>query len=172
LARLCLWLLVSSLHFRLITGINLLKLDRNLDLDSISKLTVKDDPFFSLLAYQSNLIHNNPDAYDVLSNNKLKSKLREYQAKYNYVAESIESNNRISEEYGVPLEIKYYNELKDLPGKITYNELLFALDDEETVAKFYLFKQTATNSLVQVKSFLEINKELTQILETYISRND
>jgi hypothetical protein len=151
---------------------NLLKLDRKLDVDSISKLTIKDDPFFSILAYQSNLIHNNPNAYDFLSNNRLKSKLREYQAKYNYVAESIESSNRISEEYGVPLEIKYYNEIKDLPEKITYNNLLFALEDKETVAKFNLFKQTAANSQTQVESFLKINKELTQILETYLSEND
>ena len=74
--------------------------------DSISKLKVNHKyPFDYRLAYQSNLINNNPNAYDLISNDPLKYKLRQYLKAHDYVANSIELSNRINEQYGVPLQI-------------------------------------------------------------------
>jgi hypothetical protein len=123
------------------------------------------------LAYQSNLINNNPDAYDLISDHKLKSKLRDYQAKYDYVVHSIELSNRISEEHNVPLQIKYYSKISEMPEIIKYNDLLFAVEDEETIAKFAVFKSYGINYLIQVEKFLKTNNELMQLLTTYIEKN-
>ena len=91
---------------------NLINLSKQIAVDSISKIEVNADPFFFRLAYQSNLINNNPDAYDLIRHDSIKNKLREYKAKYDYVVHSIELSNRISEEYGLPLQIKYYKQLQ------------------------------------------------------------
>ena len=138
---------------------NLINLHKQVSVDSILKLRVKENPFFFRLAYQSNLINNNPEAYDLISDNSLKSKLRDYQAKYDYVVHSIELNNRISEELGVPLQIKYYGKLPAIPETVTYNEYLFTIEDEETVAKYALFKFYGINYLTQVEKFLITNCE-------------
>ncbi len=151
---------------------NLLNLHKQITVDSISKLTVNDDPFFSRLAYQSNLINNNPDAYDLINDNGIKSKLRDYQAKYDYVVHSIELNNRICEENGIPLQIKYYEQLEILPETPIFSDLYFVLEDIETIAKFELFKNFGNNYFIQTEKFLKTNNELILLLETYIEDND
>ena len=151
---------------------NLLSLYKQIDVDSLLKLKVSDDPFFFRLAYQSNLINNNPDAYKNISDEPIKSKLRDYSAKYEYVAISIELNNRICEEYGVPLEIKYYTERAALPEKPTYNDFLFAVKSKETVAAFDIFKKYGINYLIQVQNLLKVNQDLKILLETYIDNNE
>ena len=83
----------------------------------------------------------------------------------------IELNNRICEEYGVPLEIKYYTQRERLPEIPTYKDFLFAIEDEETVASFQLFKKYGINYLIQVQNFLIVNQELKLLLKTYIKEN-
>lgn len=150
---------------------NLLNLHKQLAVDSILELKANANPFFFRLAYQSNLINNNPDAYKNMSDESIKSKLRDYAAKYDYVANSIELNNRICEEYGVPLEIKYYTQREKLPETPTYKDFLFAIEDDETVASLQLFKKYGINYLIQVQNFLKANHELKMLLETYIKEN-
>jgi hypothetical protein len=150
---------------------NLINLSKQIAVDSISKIEVNADPFFFRLAYQSNLINNNPDAYDLISHDSVKSKLREYKAKYDYVVHSIELNNRISEEFGLPLQIKYYKQLQMISNQPVIGELKFSIEDEETVAKFDLLKNYGDNYLVQTESFLKVNLELINLLETYLEEN-
>jgi hypothetical protein len=150
---------------------NLLSAYKGISDDSISKLNVNDDPFFFRLAYQSNLINNNPEAYDLINEELVKNKLRAYKAKYDYVVHSIELNNRICEEYGVPLQIKYYSKLKALSNYPTINDFFFALQDQETVAKFELFKFYGINYLIQCQEFLKVNHELIQLLESFLKEN-
>jgi hypothetical protein len=150
---------------------NLINLSKQIAVDSISKIEVNADPFFFRLAYQSNLINNNPDAYDLISHDSVKSKLREYKAKYDYVVHSIELNNRISEEFGLPLQIKYYKQLQMISNQPVIGELKFSIEDEETVAKFDLLKNYGDNYLVQTQSFLKVNLELINLLETYLEEN-
>ncbi|HSQ87469.1 DUF6090 family protein, partial [Romboutsia sp.] len=94
---------------------NLLNLSNDISVDSISKLKVNANPFFFKLAYQSNLINNNPDAYKLISVDSIKNKLREYIMIYDYVGIGIELNNRLVEEYGIPLSIKYFEQFNRLP---------------------------------------------------------
>jgi len=150
---------------------NLINLSKQIAVDSISKIEVNADPFFFRLAYQSNLINNNPDAYDLISHDSIKSKLREYKAKYDYVVHSIELNNRISEEFGLPLQIKYYKQLQMISNQPVIGEFRFSIEDEETVAKFDLLKNYGDNYLVQTQSFLKVNLELINLLETYLEEN-
>lgn len=151
---------------------NLLNLHKQIDVDSISKLTILDeDPFFSRLAYQSNLINNNPDAYELIHTTDIKSKLRDYQAKYDYVVHSIELSNGVYEEYGLPLQVKYYKEVQNLNEKPTYKDLFFSIEDEETVAKFDLFKGFGINYLEQIQKFLIVNQELKILLDSYIKEH-
>ena len=150
---------------------NLINLSKQIAVDSISKIRVNADPFFFRLAYQSNLINNNPDAYDLIRHDSIKSKLREYKAKYDYVVHSIELSNRISEEYGGPLQIKYYKQLQMISSQPVIGELKFSIEDEETVAKFDLLRNYGDNYLVQTQSFLKVNLELIKLLETYLEEN-
>jgi len=150
---------------------NLINLSKQIAVDSISKIEVNADPFFFRLAYQSNLINNNPDAYDLIRHDSIKIKLREYNAKYDYVVHSIELNNRINEEYGMPLQIKYFKQLQMISNQPVIGELKFVIEDEETVAKLDLLKNYGENYLIQTQSFLKINLELIKLLETYLKEN-
>ena len=150
---------------------HLIYFSNNRTSDSIAKKPVNADPFFFRLAYQSNLISNNPDAYDIITNDTIKSKLREYKARYDYVVHSIELSNRIIEEYGFPLQIKYYEELKLLSGNVTIKDFAFIVDDMETIALIEQFKSYGFNYLFQLERFLTSNQELIQLLEEYLNNN-
>ena len=158
-------------HFRDTLFENLLNLRNNISADSISNLEVKTDPFFSRLAYQSNLINNNPNAYKQIGVDSIKNKLREYIMIYDYVVNAIELNNRIVEEYGIPMSIKYYNQFTKLPSPPQFRDLSFILNDNETVAKLDLFKTYGINYLIQCQKFLIVNQELKLLLEKYLSEN-
>jgi hypothetical protein len=126
------------------------------------------------LAYQSNLINNNPDAYEKTSNDSIKTKLRDYVAKYDYVVHAIELSNRINEDYGMPLQVKYFNDIQNIVGLSRpqiMKDLLFAVKDEETIAIFSLFKTYSRNNFLQIENFLKVNQELKLLLEKYIERN-
>lgn len=140
--------------------------------DSILNLEVKADPFFHRLAYQSNLINNNPEAYDLISDDSLKTKLRAYKAKYDYVVHSIELSNRVGEQYGMPLQVKYYADIKELPERSTYSDFSFAYNDVETVATFAMRKNYGFNYNIQVNNFLKTNEELIALLKHYLNTNN
>ncbi|PTM10999.1 MAG: hypothetical protein DA407_02580 [Bacteroidetes bacterium] len=150
---------------------NLLNLSNGIYVDSITKLKVNADPFFFRLAYQSNLINNNPEAYDLISLETIKNKLRDYIKRHDYIVNAIELNNRIIEEYGVPLKIKYYEQLSKVPEAPLYKDFMFAIEDLETVAQFDIFKSYGINYLIQCQEFLKINQELIQLLESYLKEN-
>jgi len=153
---------------------NLLHLYNQVSVDSISNIEIIQDPFFSRLAYQSNLINNNPDAYEKTSNDSIKTKLRDYVAKYDYVVHAIELSNRINEDYGMPLQVKYFNDIQNIVGLSRpqiMKDLLFAVKDEETIAIFSLFKTYSRNNFLQIENFLKVNQELKLLLEKYIERN-
>ena len=141
---------------------NIINLSNGIKVDSIGKLNFNLDDIrfllFNRLAYQSNLINNNPKAYDFISDSHIKEKIRTYHAKYDYVEASIEMANRINEEYGVPLEIKYFEKTSLLNDQFTISKLDFIFDNRETVAKLNLFKNNGVNYLLQTENFLKTNQ--------------
>jgi len=150
---------------------NLINLSNNITVDSISKLKINADPFFFRLAYQSNLINNNPEAYELISVDTIKNKLREYIMVYDYVVNAIELNNRIVEEYGIPLSIKYYEQFNRLSNPPRFSDISFILNDNETVAKLDLFKSYGINYLIQCQKFLKVNQDLKILLEKYLTES-
>lgn len=151
---------------------NLISLSENVSVDSISILKAKSDPFFFRLAFQSNLINNNPNAYDLISYEPIKNKLRAYIKSHDYVVNAIELNNRICEEYGVPLQIKYDEFIRKLPEEPSYNDYMFTTEDKETIATFNVFKFNGLTYLTQCREFLIVNRELIELLETYLKENE
>lgn len=142
--------------------------------DSIRKRPVIVSPFFSRLAYQSNLISNNPDAYDQISSDSIKHKLREYIAKYEYVMQSIELSNRTREQYGLPLEIKYRQLLNGFSENeiVTIKDLDAIIRNKDAMATINVFKSFGENYLNQVQGFLVVNEELKQMLSQYLKDNE
>jgi len=150
---------------------NLINLSKGLQVDSISKLQVTENPFFQRLAYQSNLIKNNPNAYDFISPSNLKSALREYIKRYDYVVNGIELSNRIYETYGIPLELKYHSQISNLPESPSYKDYFFVVEDPETVARIQLFKDQKINYGITCEDFLRVNYTIITLLESYINDN-
>ncbi len=136
--------------------------------DSLLNLKVTNTPFFIRLAYQSNLINNDPNAYDHISQGNIKNKLRAYYKAYDYVVNAIELNNRICEKYGTPLQIKYYEQIQTLPKTPHIKDYMFALKDRKTIAQFDLFKFYGTIYGTQCQKFLKVNHELILLLKTYL----
>lgn len=150
---------------------NLIALNNGSHVDSISKLTLAENPFFQRLAFQSNLITNNPNAYDFISQSEIKSTLREYIKRHDYVVNAIELSNRLHEEYGIPIEIQYHDNLSILPESPNYSDYLFIINDSEILAKINLFKSQGINYGTQCEEFLLVNHQLIKLLESYISTN-
>ena len=150
---------------------NLILANKGLASDSLLRTEVHDDPFFFRLAYQSNLINNNPEAYDLISNDSIKTMLRTYKARYDYVVHSIELNNRLSEEYGVPMQIKYFENIRKLQEQPLLVDLNFTYNDSESTAIFSMLKTYGVNYYIQVDRFLEKNQQLIVLIESYLTGN-
>ena len=153
---------------------NFISLSRGIRVDSIYKLSnapLASTPFHFRLAYQSNLITNNPNAYDLVSDKNIQTTLRDYKMKYDYVKESIELSNQTNETYGLPLNIKYNKYLMELKDQQTYSDYDFMLKDEETIGKLNIFKDFAINSINQIEKFLVVNDSLIGQLQDYLILN-
>ncbi|MCA0133810.1 DUF6090 family protein [Winogradskyella alexanderae] len=153
---------------------DLINFSMNPESDSIANRSVNASPFFSRLAYQSNLINNNPDAYDQVSNDSIKHKLRQYNARYEYVVQSIELSNRIREQYGLPLQIANSQKLNDLLDntEVKIKDLDFITNDKNAISTINQFKNFGLNYLIQVQNFLVVNEELKQMLSRYLNNNE
>ena len=151
---------------------NFISLHDNKSVDSISNLNIHSEYiFFFRLAFQSNLINNNPTAYNLISDEPIKNKLREYIKWHDYIVNSIELNNRICEQYGVELQIEYDEFIRQLPDSPKYRDYEFAYSDKEIISKFNVFKFYGTVYLEQCQEFLKVNNELIRMLELYLKEN-
>lgn len=144
----------------------------NPKLDSIGKRTTNGFPFFFRLAYQSNLINNNPNAYEQISNDSIRAKLREYHAKYDYVVHSIDLSNRITEQYGTPLNIQYSKQIRKFMNSdiVQVKDMSDLLKDETVIASLEQFKFFGINFSIQVQNFLVVNHELRIMLNNYLEQ--
>ncbi len=147
---------------------NLIDLSENRNVDSISSIKVEHNPFILNMAYQSNLINNNPNAYDLLSDSSIKTKLREYYSKYDYVSSAIELSNSTYDIYGTPLRIKYFNKLKKIEKDSLLKGYRIIIQDKDVMAYISIFKNENLNATYQIEKFLIVNQELIQLLSNYI----
>ena len=141
--------------------------------DSVIQLKRIDRSLFgSRLAYQSNVIINNKDALDILKNDSIKKHLKKYYAKYEYVAAAIDLSNRMSEEHGIPLYLKYSETMKKVLSDSLmrcYLQLIKHKDIQPNVEISQLMQQ---NSLEQVNEFNDEIIMFTQKLNDYLILNN
>ncbi len=159
----------SKVHDTLYYNLNNLYINHKVD--SISALKMKRNPFGLNLAYQSNLINNNPNAYDLLLDKAIKTKLREYYSKYDYVSSAIKMSNNTYDKYGTPLKIKYFKELKEIRNDSTVGSFKEIIQDKDVMAYISILRNVNFNTTIQVDDFLEVNQELIQLLKTYLNEH-
>lgn len=152
---------------------NLLNLCEGLAIekDTIILSDFKNQPF-TKLANQSNVLKNNPNAYEQLLSATLKIELQKYASKYEFVYKSIEYYNSEIEEYFVPLEITYYKEMKNIGEVKNYEDLSFLCDNDRNLGVIQLLKSTATMASSLTEDFLNINAQFTEKLEHFLENNN
>lgn len=139
--------------------------------DTIVLSDFKNQPFIKL-ANQSNVLKNNPNAYDELLSPTLKIELQKYASKYEFVYKSIEYFNIQIEEYFVPLNITYYKEMPDVGKVRNYEDLRFLCDNDSNLGIIKLLKSTATNASIQTEDFININAQLTEKLKHFLENSN
>ena len=159
----------SKTHDTLYSNLN--DLYKNHKVDSISALKANNNPFGLNLAYQSNLINNNPDAYDLLLDIAIKTKLRDYYSKYDYVSSAIKMSNNTYDKYGTPLKIKYFKELNEIRNDSSLGGVKDIILDKDVMAYLSILRNVNFNAAIQVDKFLEVNQELILILKAYLNEH-
>lgn len=139
--------------------------------DSIVLSDLKNQPFIKL-ANQSNVLKNNPNAYDQLLSPTLKIELQKYVSKYEFVYKSIEYFNIQIDEYFVPLNITYYKEMPDIGEFKNYEDLRFLCDNDWNLGIIKLLKSTATIATNQTEDFISINTHLTEKLKHFLENSN
>ena len=135
--------------------------------DTITKSYTTSEPFVKL-AYQSNVLKNNPNAYDKLISPTLKMELQKYASKYEFVYMSIEFFNVQINEYFNPLRIAYYKKMPDFDKLKSYEELSFLCDNDTNLGIIQLIKSNATIAAKQTNEFISINATLVDKLNLFL----
>ncbi len=128
--------------------------------------------FWIYSAYQSNLINNNPNAYDFISDQSLKTLLRNYNSKYEYVVKAIELSNRLNENYGTLLDVKYYHEINALKLSKAFSEFKVLMEKPDVIPYISKFEGTNENALKQINAMIEANSQLITDLKRKLKSYD
>jgi hypothetical protein len=139
--------------------------------DTIILSDYKNQPF-TRLANQSNVLKNNPNAYEQLLSATLKIELQKYASKYEFVYRSIEYYNSQIEEYYVPLRITYHKEMPNIGEVKNYEDLRFLCDDDSNLGIIQLLKSTATSASIQTEDFININAQFTEKLKHFLENSN
>lgn len=138
--------------------------------DTFTVSVFKNQPFIRL-ANQSNVLKNNPNAYEQLLSASLKIELQKYVSKYEFVYRSIEYYNSQIEEYYVPLRITYYKEMPNIGEVKNYEDLRFLCDHDSNLGVISLLKSTATSASIQTEDFININAQFTKKLIHFLENS-
>lgn len=132
---------------------------------------MKNQPFVKL-ANQSNVLKNNPNAYEQLLSPLLKKELQKYTSKYEFVYRSIEFFNTQIDEYFTPLRITYYKEMPDIGEISNYQDLNFLCQKDENLGIIQLLESNAANAARHTDEFVKINSNLTEKLQHFLENNN
>jgi len=122
--------------------------------------------FWTRTVHESFLINNNPNPFENIESKTIKETLRRYQNTHNYLSQAMELKNRIIEEYGVPLQLKYSIQLNKVEsGKLSITDASIFLKSQDIQAAIGVFLQFNDVAIIQIPSFLEQNHLLIQQLE-------
>jgi hypothetical protein len=139
--------------------------------DTITISDIKNQPFIKL-ANQSNVLKNNPNAYDQLLSPTLKIELQKYASKYEFVYRSIEFFNIQIDEYFTPLRITYYKEMPEIGEVKNYEDLSFLCDNDANLGIIQLLKSNATNATRHTDEFITINANLIEKLNLFLENTN
>jgi hypothetical protein len=131
----------------------------------------RNQPFIQL-ASQSNLLKNNPNAYDQLVSLDLKKELQKYVSKYEFVSRSIQLFNSALGEYYESWRINNYKEMPETSDIRNYEQMRFLCDDDRNLGILKLFISNAAGAIRQTDEFVQLNMELTEELERYLEKNN
>ena len=127
--------------------------------------------FYFRVVHDSFLISNNPDPFLNISDRQLKKILRDYQNAHNYVSIATEYLNRIVEQHGIPLELKYSASIGRLQDRsITLQEAKAMFRNEDVQAAMRMFSTLSDNAINQLSPFLEVNALLIDQLNAKLAQ--
>ena len=139
--------------------------------DTITKSYKISEPFVKL-ANQSNVLKNNPNAYDQLLSPTLKIELQKYASKYEFVYRSIEFFNIQINEYFTPLRITYYKEMPGIGNVKSYEDLSFLCDNDANLGIIQLLKSDATIATRHTNEFITLNANLIEKLNLFLENTN
>lgn len=149
-------------------GWNQVRVDGNNTWEDSVHAAISDSiySFYFRVVHDSFLIKNNPDPFLVVQDPELKETLREYQNAHNYVSIATELLNRIVEEHGVPLELKYARQLQAIQnGSFQNTGDIGFFRNEDIQSALRLFSSLSDNALGTLPLFLETNAKLIDQLD-------
>jgi hypothetical protein len=139
--------------------------------DTIAISESSNEPFMKL-ASQSNLLKNNPNAYDELLSPTLKKELQKYVSKYEFVYLAIAPFNSQIEEYYTSWIINYHKEVPKAAEIKTYENMSFLCDDDRNLGILNVLIFSAYWASDQTDEFVKINMALTKKLEHFLEKNN
>ena len=148
---------------------------RNLaDLCARSEFTAEDsipleniDRPFILAANYSDVIHNNTDIMEVISNDSIKHALRDYYKSYAFISSAIELVNQNSKEYG-DIFVRHYEKSTSFNSSqpLIYYKSLCEMENIESVLGLLMHRNR--NAQNQATRFLRDNAVLQSKLSAYL----
>ena len=140
-------------------------------LDSLSKVQIDllNEPFI-LLAHQSNLLSNNPNAYEQLTDKTLKVIVQKYIAQYDYVKVPFDLYNSVIKTHFFPIRIKFHKEIPETLKAKTFSEYSFLCDVSDNMGVVKLIRNYCVNIPSHLQSFLALNNDLIQTLTQYLAK--
>ncbi|PTM07999.1 MAG: hypothetical protein DA407_09185 [Bacteroidetes bacterium] len=121
--------------------------------------------FFSeYFHYVSAVLDNNPDAYDKIISPEIKSKLRTYNIRFNYLERSFVILNKILETDVNQLSKKYYKELRANKDLKSFESLLKVYQDDDFQSIIEPINLQLDHINTRLTELLAANSELRQSL--------
>ncbi|WP_411768397.1 DUF6090 family protein [Winogradskyella sp. A3E31] len=125
----------------------------------------------SSFRHNSNLLANNEEVYKELLDFEIKSTLREYRAKYEYIVSSYSLLNAIIESNWLEMAKKYYKELRSNKANKSEDALKVIYQDHQLLSSIDLIMERSDICKTRTKEILVINAKMLKTLKKMI-RND
>ena len=123
--------------------------------------------FNSTMAYQSAVIMNNPEAFDVIRSDTVITILRDVHAAYEYVDKAMTISNDLKMRYGIPANIRHHWFIDSRPH--TYQEWSRIAVDEDFPGTLWNDLIADQNAMRQVQNMISELEALLQSSREYQS---
>jgi len=118
----------------------------------------------------SNLVRNHSEDFKSITDLNLREDLMNYTYLTTMMNGAFELYNYNLQEYLVPLNLKYYPQLKDFDSTNTLSQMKSVFKKTDIEARFNMFKGLNDNAVIQLKNLINKNIEISKLLRTYKNR--